>query len=196
MREILSDAQPGDYLLLQCETNLIGYAMRYAKQVKGMRVIFNTAPYPPKVEGEWSECFPSDWIVANRAEAKEILPNAKSEIGSEEGMREMLAITGTESLIVTLGGEGCRALIKIGSNYEYFKLPACKVSPVDTTGAGDVFLGYFFGTLMERPGQFKAALHMGIAAAALSVTKRGALCSTPALERVQQFLASLTSLDA
>ncbi|PJF20131.1 Ribokinase [Paramicrosporidium saccamoebae] len=190
IRDILIDAKTGDYLLLQCETNLIDYAMGYAKEM-GMTVVFNTAPYPPHVGNEWKRQFPSDWIIANRSEAEYILQHVckadPRDIGTEASMQEILSATGTKNLIVTLGSAGCRALLKDGLDSHYFDVPAFTVTPVDTTGAGDVFIGYFLTTLIAKPGQFEEALLMGNAAAALACTRKGALCSTPTPEQVCSF---------
>jgi ribokinase len=214
IRDILVDARPGDYLLLQCETNLIDYAMSYAKDI-GMTVVFNTAPYPPQVGDAWKSQFPSDWIIANRAEAEYILQHAckpdphnsgteksRSEaegilqnvcktdppnVGTEANMYKILLAMGTKNLIVTLGSAGCRALLKDGLDTKYFNIPAFKVTPTDTTGAGDVFIGYFLTTLIAKPGRFEEALLMGNAAAALACTQKGALCSTPTPEQVNFF---------
>lgn len=212
IRDILVDARTGDYLLLQCETNLIDYAMNYAKEI-GMIIVFNTAPYPPQAGNEWKSQFPSDWIIANRSEAEYIFQHVckadlsvdtekhcldtecipqhvcKSDphVGTEANMHKILLATGTKNLIVTLGSSGCRVLLKDGLDTKYFNVPAFTVTPVDTTGAGDVFIGYFLTTLIAKPGRFEEALLMGNAAAALACTQKGALCSTPTPEQVHFF---------
>jgi ribokinase len=68
-------------------------------------------------------------------------------------------------------------------------VPAFKVEPVDTVGAGDCFNGAFAVALMEGSGPREAA-RFASAAAAISVTRHGAQASMPTRSEVEGFLAS------
>lgn len=78
---------------------------------------------------------------------------------------------------------------------EYYAAPAVRVDAVDTTGAGDVFLGFFLTALLGGDGDWESlsnsksspvetALAVGCMAAALAVTKLGALDSIPSRDQV------------
>jgi ribokinase len=89
---------------------------------------------------------------------------------------------GAGKVIVTLGAEG--ALFNDGNAFRAFS--GAKVKAVDTTAAGDTFVGGFAAALAS--GQSEAeAIRFGQVAAALSVTRAGAQPSIPTLSDVQAF---------
>lgn len=206
---ILKDAHPGDYLLLQGETNMLEYAMNYAKNIMGMIVIFNAAPWPPQVSTCWRAQFPIDWLIINADEAMSILeksdnPNCREKynIGTESALRSLMEHTSSSHVIVTLGGEGCRALLNQGETLRYYACPAIKVKEIDTTGAGDSFTGYFIASLLlgrnhygsmvseatSKLDDVEFALALATAAAAICVTRLGAFVSIPESQEVTEFL--------
>jgi len=67
------------------------------------------------------------------------------------------------------------------------QLDSLKVKAVDTTAAGDTFLGFFLGARLDGL-DLPAALHLANHAAALCVTREGASSSIPSLEDVQAFI--------
>ncbi len=82
-------------------------------------------------------------------------------------------------LCMTLGERGSAAL----EGDRFHAAPAEKVTPVDTTGAGDVFrAGFIYGLLKGWP--VPALLRFANAAAAVSCTRLGAIASVPSLEEV------------
>ena len=86
------------------------------------------------------------------------------------------------NLVVTLGEDG--VVIADGA---ITKVAAQKVKPVDTTGAGDCFVGSFaFGLAMQMSPAKAAAL--GCQTAGLSVTRLGAQSSYPTAVEVSEFL--------
>jgi ribokinase len=87
-------------------------------------------------------------------------------------------------LLVTLGARGAR----YRAGEVVCEVAAFKVTPVDTTGAGDTFLGAF---LAARDGGAapEAALRQASAAAAIQVTRPGAADAIPAAGEVAAFLA-------
>ena len=64
---------------------------------------------------------------------------------------------------------------------ERFSVPARRVTAVDTTAAGDTFTGYFLAMLL-RGGTSKDAMEIAATAAAIAVTRPGAVPSIPWLE--------------
>ena len=93
--------------------------------------------------------------------------------------------SGVPHLVITRGGEGADYHGEAGHIHQ----PAFAVTPVDTTGAGDCFFGYFLAG-MARGDAIKDALRLAAGAAALQVTQYGAATAIPARGDVDAFLAS------
>jgi ribokinase len=89
---------------------------------------------------------------------------------------------GAGKVIITLGAQG--SLFANGQDFEHF--PAPKVQAVDTTAAGDTFVGGFAAALANGKSEAEA-IRFGQIAAALSVTRAGAQPSIPTLFDVQAF---------
>jgi sugar/nucleoside kinase (ribokinase family) len=102
-----------------------------------------------------------------------------------EGIAAEFRTRGVKDVIVKQGLDGATAFI----GNETFHHPAFKVQAVDTTGAGDSFVGGFVHALMEGfpPDQ---ALHFASACAALSIQEVGAGAGLKSLEQVQEFLST------
>ena len=90
---------------------------------------------------------------------------------------------GVNDLVVTLGREG--ALI-VSDTEE--TVPAFQVKAVDAVAAGDVFNGAFAVARTEGKG-LSEAVRFACAAAAISVTRKGAQPSVPGRDEVESFLA-------
>lgn len=202
LRDILDKGTVGDWLVIQGETNLVDFAIDYARDQRGMTVLFNPAPYPPEVGEAWRTKYRSDWIVVNRAEACSIARQFSDgplavRVDTRDGLQALCDFTGCSNIVVTLGQDGCCALMTDGS---YCAVPSFRIASVaDTTGAGDVFLGYFLACLLgrfptrhvlERGSVVEEALQVGHAAAALAITRMGALSSIPSPEEVANLLSS------
>jgi len=80
---------------------------------------------------------------------------------------------------VTLGAEGALAV----AGEETYRVPGRRVTPVDTTGAGDCFVGTLAAAL-ARGVPFTLALEIANAAASLSVQRKGAGTSMPTAEEI------------
>ncbi|MBC8040134.1 MAG: ribokinase [Opitutaceae bacterium] len=91
---------------------------------------------------------------------------------------------GPPVVIVTLGKRGC--LVSQETGYTF--LPSHKVKAIDTTGAGDAFVGGFSAGLVKFKGDLLAAARFGTVVAALSVTKRGTAPSMPRAKQITAFL--------
>ncbi|WP_141504693.1 carbohydrate kinase family protein [Paenibacillus luteus] len=111
-----------------------------------------------------------------------------------QGSLQLLERFGTKVILVSLGGEG--SYCRIGTCT--CAVEAYPVNPVDTTGAGDTFLGAFLHMLLENdkpPEQWsleeiQAALLFANAAAALVTTRKGALNSMPDSEEINRLMMS------
>jgi ribokinase len=160
----LSDAGPGDTLILQNETAHQLEAARIASG-RGMRVMYSAAP------------FDADALLAlNAVEAQQLT----------ETLGVTLDQLPVAEILVTKGGEGAEwRSLRTGARVMQ---AAQKVDAVDTTGAGDTFAGYFAAGLDEGMDP-AAALRLAAAAAAIKVTRRGTADAIPLRAEVDAFLA-------
>jgi ribokinase len=171
-----------DLVLIQLETPIktVRAAAETAKR-RGIPVILNPAPARPLDDDLLRTV---SILTPNESEA-EILTGIK--VGTETDAKRAAAALrarGPRLIVITLGEKGGYAA---GDEFEGM-VPAFKVTPVDTTGAGDVFNGALAVALAEkRP--LAEALHFASAAAALSVTKLGAQPSAPTRVEIEDFLA-------
>ncbi|MCY7296090.1 ribokinase [Alteromonas sp. a30] len=176
VQQAIDEAPEGAWLLTQNETNAIGDAMRMAKE-KGMKVAFNPAPMNDSVKQLPLNLV--DLFIVNEVEAEDI-----------SGTRELAQIETffkqhypNAAVIITLGKAGA-VMIKGG---ERIQVPAFEVEAVDTTAAGDTFIGYFLASYMKNNNAQKA-LTQACAASAIAVTRPGASPSIPKAEEVHAFL--------
>ena len=166
---VTSAAKPGDILLLQNEVSDIGYAMKAGKKAQ-MRIAFNFAPFDPKLAPELplSLC---DYLFLNRIEAGGIA--GKSDV---EEILETLARRYPETeLVLTLGPEGAVALTPAGQR---FHADSPRVKVVETTAAGDTFIGYYLAAVLDGFDTGRA-LERACRAAALCCSRAGAAESIP-----------------
>jgi ribokinase len=140
-----------------------------AARRKGAITIFNPAPFEP-IQPELLEN--SDWIIPNESEFAGLHPAGKFPTSDAEIIE--LARILNSNLCVTLGEAG----VALVSNDEVIRIAAPKAKPVDTTGAGDAFVGSFAFGLMKglKPQQ---AAELGVKCASLSVTRLGTQASYP-----------------
>jgi ribokinase len=166
--QLLSPARAGDWFLTQNETNRVDEAIREAA-ARNLIVAFNPAPMTRAVRD-----YPLtlvDWLIVNEIEAME-LSGEKDPKAIFTGLRR---IAPKAHLILTLGAEGVAAEAPDGKRYSA-RPPL--VTPVDTTAAGDIFIGYLLAGIMTGE-DIATALDRACRAAALSVTRPGAALSSP-----------------
>ena len=168
----LSDAFASARMLLltpEIPEEAFAAAMEMA-QAYGMRVVINPAPFVP-----WVTTYLLDaWLITpNRAEACALLA-----CGGEE-LEAAVAAAPYPRMAVTLGGDG--ALVKDGDTC--IRIPARKVVPVDTTGAGDCLNGVLCAKLLEGCALADAAA-AAVRAASLSVTRAHVLDAMPHKDEV------------
>ncbi len=172
VEETLAHFDEGDFLLLQNEINEFPLLIQRAR-ARHMRICLNPAPFTARVLEYPLELV--DILVVNE-------PEGKGLSGREEPQAILDALRkkypGAE-LVLTLGERG--ALYR--SSREEFHVPAIPVKAVDTTAAGDTFIGYFLaGAAAGRPA--RDALGRAARAAALCVTRPGAMDSIPRADEI------------
>ncbi len=150
----------------------------------GATTVFNPAPAPEGglPDAIWPLC---DIVVPNEVEATMLTGITVTDPASAAQAAGHLMATGAGSVIVTLGGQG--ALLR--SATETLLVPAQAAGPVvDTTGAGDAFMGGLCAALAEGRGVGEAARFAG-AVAGLSVTRFGTAAAMPSRLEIDALLA-------
>ncbi len=163
----VSSCSPGDYLLVQNETSSVAASIRIGRQ-HGLRVVFNPAPMTPAVRGY--PLHDVDIFILNETEA-EMLTGETMPEGIRRAMSKQFPRAAT---VLTLGRQGALYF----DSLRLLRQPAEAVAAVDTTAAGDTFIGYFLAELM-RSGDPGKALALGCRASAICVTRVGASDSIP-----------------
>ncbi|CAM5472077.1 ribokinase [Aquamicrobium terrae] len=170
----LSRAAPkkGDVVLLQQEIPLATVqAALDAAAAAGAVTVLNTAPFFAETAGHLGK---ADFAVANETEF-DLYCEALALAGDDRAarMRAYARKTG-RAIVVTLGGDGVLA----ATPDEMLSVPALKIVPVDTVGAGDTFCGYFAAGLGAGL-PLREALERSAAAASLACLKPGAQPAIP-----------------
>lgn len=161
-----------EYLLLQLEIPMetVVRAIEKASEA-GTRVVLNPAPAMPLADELLRKLY---LITPNRTEIETLTGIPVHTPKDASRAAAVLLAKGVEHVIVTLGSEG--ALIKTPT--EETLIPACPVTAVDTTAAGDVFNGALLVALSEgRP--LREVVRFAARCAAISVTRMGAQTSIP-----------------
>jgi ribokinase len=173
----LTDTSSSDWVLTQNETSSIDEVLRQAKE-KQLKVAFNPAPMSDSVHRLPLDCV--DLLIVNETEAaaltkKDTLDEIVAEFKQQWSKCEV---------IITLGKAGVMML----KGEECIEVSAFNVDAVDTTAAGDTFIGYFLSAYSSHTDA-KRALTRGCAASAIAVTREGAAQSIPSQKEVDRFLA-------
>lgn len=172
IKSVTADFARGDICMLQNETPCTDYIIKQAK-LRGMSVIWNPSPMNAKIkDNAIGMC---DYIIVNKTEGKAL--TGKEE--PEDILKALLKKYPHTKTVLTLGKDG--SIYSDGENT--VQQAAFKADPVDTTGAGDTFTGYF--TAMISKGKTVGeALKMASAAAAIATEEQGAASSIPTLKKV------------
>jgi ribokinase len=174
-----------DLILLQLEVPLeTVYAAIALGKRRGVRTLLNPAPASPALDIEAIRSV--DFLVPNETELAILtgLPVATQE---EVGVaaRSLLA-KGIGTVVVTLGARGALLATSAGTRL----IAPIRVEPVDTTGAGDAFVGSF-ARYFAAGLDVEAALQQAVRYAADSVTRRGAQKAYASDAQFQAFCAAL-----
>lgn len=188
-------------ILLQAESNLTAAeaALHYARS-KGIFSLFNPAPINHDVSTRLlslAEC-----ITPNETECAFLLERlydtpCKEDLASfdDESLRSLCSRIDSPSILITLGSKGTvlyqkgtpHASIRGIAKGEILRTPAMKVTPIDTTGAGDAFNGGLAAGLVLFEGDLPRAIRYATVVAGLSVERLGTAPAMPTASEVQQF---------
>lgn len=163
----------GGAVVLQNEINLIPEIMKKAHEA-GNLVLFNPSPFSEEILKD----FPLELVdifVVNEVEGCAMT-------GEQEPEKILLTMRETypaSKIVLTLGAEGSCFADRQGTVCQ----PAVPAEVVDTTAAGDTFLGYFLSSY-ARTADPKEALRLAARAAAVTVSRPGAAASIPFFEEL------------
>lgn len=167
LEDALASAQDTDWALCQNETNL-GVEFLQMAHDKGLSICYSAAPFVK--ERVLSVLEIVDLLVVNEIEAADI----------EAALSKPPEAWGVPHLIITKGADGAEYYGIEG----HFHQPAIKVKAVDTTGAGDTYLGFLLGRL-SCGDDIKQAMSIAGRAAAVQVTRYGTAEAIPSLSEIQ-----------
>lgn len=179
----LQNVDAFDALIMQLETPLETiYSGAQIASRKGAKVFLN--PAPAQILKQDLLQF-VDYLLPNEFEVS-IMTGLQTQSNEEMAQAaEKLLSQGVKNLLVTLGNRG--VIIYNEKTTQGKIIPACPVQAVDTTAAGDCFVGALAVGISEGKS-LQAAAEFATAAAAISVTRFGAQSSLPHREDVEQFI--------
>jgi len=172
-----------DVVVMPLETPLetIITAARIANR-RGAKVILNPAP-AQTLENDLLQMV--DYLIPNEFEIATMTGLQIETVEDANRAAEQLFSKGVKNLIVTMGING--SVLFEGNTNKKLIIPACKVQAVDTTAAGDCFVGAI-AVEISNGKTIQAAAEFASAAAAISVTRVGAQPSLPKYDEVVQFM--------
>ncbi len=169
---VLDTCNPGDWLLLQNETNLQVQAAERAR-TQGAQVAYSAAPFD--VAAVQAVLPFVDLLLLNAVEARQL----------SKALGVAVTDLPVPQIVVTKGADGAEWIGR--DTGETVSIPAQKVAVVDTTGAGDTFAGYMVAGLSQGMTP-KDALRLASTAAALKVTRAGTADAIPTRDQVAALL--------
>lgn len=171
----------------------VAHVMRTAKKA-GAATVLNPAPMRPDFDPALLRDV--DIFIPNETEFVAIVnqlglapkkkPYTEAALAAEkpEALQALCRRLGPAVVIITLGKRGCFVSQASGGAL----VPAHVVKAVDTTGAGDAFVGGFASGFVKHGGDILAAARQGQAVAALSVTRPGTAPAMPTAKELAAFL--------
>ncbi|MDF7639489.1 ribokinase [Lactobacillus sp. ESL0791] len=170
-----------DFVLAQFETPLAATLRGFQiAHEKGIKTILNPAPAIKEIPQELLEV--TDMITPNETEAETITGVHVTDLASAKQAADKLHALGVSAVIITIGAKG--AFYDFAGQSAL--VPAYKVKAVDTTAAGDTFIGAMVSQLKPDFSNLKAAINFANKASSLTVQSYGAQPSIPYKKEVEQ----------
>jgi len=165
--EAINSIQDLAIVVAQCEIKQeVTLAAFKAAKARGCATILNPAPYQ-ELSAELLEL--TDWLIPNETEFRELHGTLPS---NDEILKSFRP---GKNSVVTLGSKGA---VYVSADGQIHHAPAPQVTAVDTTGAGDAFVGSFAFAIASGKDPLEA-MKFGIKIASLTVTRKGAQSSYP-----------------
>jgi len=182
IEQCLSFFNAGDLVLLQNEISNTDIIMKKAK-ASGLKIALNPSPWDDRAKLLPMEL--ADILIVNEIEgaglAELVSDSALNEVTAMEILEILCSHFPKTEIILTAGKDGAfYGCGKTRASGEIAKVPA-----VDTTGAGDCFAGYFLAA-REQGCSVQDSLNLACKAAAITVSRKGAMESIPFKDEVYQ----------
>jgi ribokinase len=183
--EAARDLATCDLILLQLEVPLetVYHTVALAGRL-GKDVLLN--PAPAQVEIDVARLAGLTFLVPNQTELALLSQMPTGTVAQNETAARSLLRKGIRTIIVTLGGDGALLVTEAGTRH----VPPVRVKPVDTTGAGDAFIGSF-AHHYAATRDVEGALRQAVRYAAHSITRPGTQKSYATAAEFAEFCAAL-----
>jgi len=182
IEKVIEEFDNEDILVLQNEINDIPFIMQAAYS-SGLKIAFNPSPFSREILNYPLEYV--DWFFINEVEGFELTGKKNH----EDILWQMRVLFPKSTIVLTVGAKGVMVL----SNKDIICHGIYDVPVVDTTAAGDTFLGFFMGQLLTGE-PIQEAIRTASVASSIAVSRKGAGISIPTLEEVRS--AKLNLVDA
>ncbi|OQX93168.1 MAG: ribokinase, partial [Tenericutes bacterium 4572_104] len=172
--EIFSHFEDGDYLVLQNEINFVPKIIQTARE-KGMKICLNPAPFDESINS-----WPLDMVdilIVNELEAEGLAGISGS---FEEVLDHLTKQYVDTDIVMTVGEAGAY----YGRNEKRVHVAITKTKAVDTTAAGDTFLGYYLASRISGY-EVKESMERASKASSITVSRPGAMDSIPMVEEIE-----------
>lgn len=174
--QVLAEFYEGDYLLLQNEISNLQYIVDMASKKK-MKIFLNPSPVDETIKTiDFNKI---DSLILNETEAYELSGCENSDEIIDYFRKNYKDL----NLLLTLGKDGGI----YSSKDTEIKFSSFKTHAIDTTGAGDTFLGYFLASI-SKGADLEKSLNIASLAAGLACSKSGAANSIPSLKEVEEYI--------
>jgi len=167
IESVLSKFNSGDILVLQNEINNIKEIIKRAHHKK-MKIVFNPAPFDKEILSY--DLNKISTLILNQTEGEALSKEKKP----DNILKVLNSKFKNTEIILTLGEKGSIYSFKD----QLFKIEAHRADTIDTTGAGDTFIGYYVAGLISGMNK-KENLNRASEAAAIATTKIGGAESIP-----------------
>ena len=175
---------PGTLVLLQLEVPPAeNWRLVERAKARGARVMLNCAPAADVPRAVLAAL---DWLIVNESEAELLARGLSLSAADPHAAARAIATAASATVIVTLGGEGAIAVAGVDA----WAVGALPVRPVDTTAAGDAFVGAF-AAATDAGASLPTALHRASIAGGLACTVAGAQPSLPPKSAIESRLRDL-----
>ena len=175
---------PQTVVMLQMEVPLAeNWRLVERAKRRGARVVLNCAPAAPVPRAALAAL---DWLVVNESEVELLARDLALSAPDARSAGAAIAEAAGTTVIVTLGGDGAVAI----AGADIWTIGTLPVTPVDTTAAGDAFVGAF-AAAVDGGADLPAALHRASVAGGLACTIAGAQPSLPTRAAIEGRLHDL-----
>jgi ribokinase len=172
--EVLEDFPANNWIMIQNETNHLDYIIDKAKE-KNHKICFNPAPFDNSFFS--LPINKIDLLIVNEIEAEQAI----GESGVVVALNQLANKYQGTTIVITCGSDG----VLYSANGNTGTFGTWKVPVVDTTAAGDTFIGYFLASYLKYDDIDKA-IELASRASNITIMNKGAIDTIPTLNQLDQ----------